>query len=59
MLCKIFADKIFLYSEYGFDLAAGTRPKNIEAKYGTIKFYFINIDNYVNDKGVSGKPNYL
>lgn len=50
MLCNLLL--INEKSEYGFDLAAGTRPKNIEPKYGTIKFFFINIDNYVNDKGI-------
>jgi hypothetical protein len=44
------------FSEYGFDVAAGTRPRNIEERYGTIKFYFVNVDNYVNSAGVSGKP---
>lgn len=43
-----------MFSYYGFDLAAGTRPKNIVDRIGALKFYFVNVDNYVNDQGVSG-----
>jgi len=39
---------IFDFRDYGFDIAAGTRPKNIESRIGSIKFYFVNVDNYVN-----------
>ena len=38
-----------MFSEYGFDVAAGTRPKNVPANIGVIKFFFINVDNYVNN----------
>lgn len=44
-----------VFSEFGFDVAFGTRPKNIEDRYGTIKLFFINVDNYINEEGVSGK----
>eukprot|EP00347_Sterkiella_histriomuscorum_P022098 403331687 len=46
-------DKAFQANQYGFDIAAGTRPKNLEDRIGSIKFYFVNVDNYVNALNVS------
>jgi hypothetical protein len=42
-------------SNYGFDLAFGMRPNQLDPKVGTHKLYFINITNYINAQGNSAR----